>query len=70
MEQSLIKLPDVGKPGLISGGRCVRDGYQRGWGLQFTDLAQQVAADPLYQAALEASGGWSVMTTEKRMNLF
>ena len=34
------------------------------------DLAQQVAADKLYQAAAEASGGWSVMVEAKRMNLF
>ncbi|WP_309646185.1 TylF/MycF/NovP-related O-methyltransferase, partial [Phenylobacterium sp.] len=41
-----------------------------GWGLMHAGLAEKVAADPLYQAAVEASGGWSLMVEAKRMNLF
>lgn len=65
-----IELPSIGTPDTIHGGRSPRDGYQRGWGLMHTDLAQKVAADPLYQAAAAASDGWSLMVEAKRMNLF
>ena len=34
------------------------------------DLAQKVAADPLYQVAAQASGGWSLMVEARRTNLF
>lgn len=65
-----IELPNIGTPDTIVGGRSPRDGYQRGWGLMHADLAAQVAAHPLYQSAVEASGGWSLMVDAKRMNLF
>ena len=54
----------------IRGGRSIHDGYQRGCGLMHTDLPIAIAGDPLYQAAVEASGGWSIMTGAKRMDLF
>jgi predicted O-methyltransferase YrrM len=65
-----IELPTIGTPDTIIGGRSAKDGYQRGWGLMHAGLAEQVAADPLYRAAVEASGGWSLMVEAKRMNLF
>lgn len=54
----------------IRGGRSLHDGYQRGCGLMHTDLPAAIDADPLYRAAVEASGGWSIMTGAKRMDLF
>ena len=51
-------------------GRSVRDGYARGWGLQFTDLKQKVLADPLYQEACGLAAGKTVQVEENRMNLF
>jgi hypothetical protein len=54
----------------IRGGRSVHDGYQRGCGLMHTDLPAAIAADPLYRAAVEAAGGWSIMVDTKRMDLF
>jgi predicted O-methyltransferase YrrM len=54
----------------IAGGRSLHDGYQRGCGLMHTDMSERIEADPLYRAAVEASGGWSIMTGAKRMNLF
>jgi predicted O-methyltransferase YrrM len=36
-------------------GRVVREGYQRGWGLQYGGLREKVAADPLYQHALNTA---------------
>jgi len=51
-------------------GRSVRDGYARGWGLQFGKIAEQVSTDPLYLDAVAASGGRSVVSEHNRMNLF
>ncbi|HEY9236870.1 MULTISPECIES: TylF/MycF/NovP-related O-methyltransferase [Phenylobacterium] len=65
-----IALPEIGTPARVVRGRSIHDGYQRGWGLMHAGLAEQVARSPLYQAGLEASGGWSVMVEAKRMNLF
>lgn len=65
-----IVFPHVPMADAIAGGRSLHDGYQRGCGLMHTDMAQRIAADPLYRAAVEASGGWSIMVETKRMNLF
>jgi predicted O-methyltransferase YrrM len=51
-------------------GRSIRDGYARGWGLQFGKLREQVAADPLYQEAMQRVGGRSLMAEDNRKNLF
>ncbi len=50
--------------------RNVRDGYARGWGLQFGELKVKVAADPLYRAAFEAARGRTVVAEENRMNIY
>ena len=65
-----IVLPEIGTPPGVARGRSPRDGYQRGWGLMHTSLAQDIADHPLYRAGSEASGGWSLMVEAKRMNLF
>ena len=57
-------------PAAIRGGRSVRDGYARGWGLQFNNLAARVREDPLYREALALSEGRSVMGEANRMNLY
>jgi hypothetical protein len=67
-----IKLPDLRarvQPGVLR-GRCPNEGYQRGWGLEFGDLAQEVAAHPLYQEALAASRQRSIVHPHRLMNLF
>ena len=51
-------------------GRSVRDGYARGWGLEFGSLAAQVAADPLYREAAALTVGRSCLDEARRMNLF
>ncbi|HKE40826.1 MAG TPA: TylF/MycF/NovP-related O-methyltransferase [Casimicrobiaceae bacterium] len=64
-------LPDV--PWVAEGsrkGRAPRDGYVRGWGMQFRGLKDSVRADPLYQAACVAAGGRSVMAEDNRINLY
>jgi len=51
-------------------GRNVRDGYARGWGLEFGDLAAHVAADPLFVEASKLTTGRTLVTERRRMNLF
>jgi len=65
-----IVFPFVPLDDAITAGRSLHDGYQRGCGLMHTDMPVCIEADPLYRAAVEASGGWSIMAGPKRMNLF
>ena len=57
------------QPGLRN-GRSVRDGYVRGWGLEFGDLANRIRADPLYREAFEMAAGRTLVSETRRMNLF
>jgi len=50
--------------------RNIYEGYQRGWGLQFGGLKEQVLQDPLYQESCNLIAGRSIVTEENRMNLF
>jgi predicted O-methyltransferase YrrM len=64
-------LPDF--PALDSGlrlGRSVKDGYTRGWGIQFGALRDAVRSDPLYQKAARMGSGRSVVSEENRINLY
>lgn len=54
----------------IRNGRNVREGYARGWGLQFGDLKQKILADPLYQEALGMARGRTVQSEDNRMNMY
>ena len=64
-------LPELGgTPKELRNGRSIRDGYVRGWGLQFGDLRAQVRKDPLYTEALALSAGRTVVSEDNRMNLF
>jgi len=51
-------------------GRSVRDGYARGWGLQFTDLKSKLLADPLYREAVGLIRDRTVLVEENRLNIF
>jgi hypothetical protein len=60
-------------PALAQGlrqGRSVRDGYVRGWGIQFGELREQVRRDPLYKRAIAIARGRTVVSEDNRMNLF
>jgi hypothetical protein len=57
-------------PAGLRKGRSVHEGYQRGWGLEFGDLAARVEADPDYRAALAAAHGRTMVATPRLMNLF
>jgi predicted O-methyltransferase YrrM len=51
-------------------GRNPLDGYSRGWGLQFGDLAKKILADPIYRDAIKLAEGRTIQAELCRMNLF
>jgi hypothetical protein len=51
-------------------GRSPRDGYVRGWGLEFGGLASAVLADPLYRECYDLAEGRTIQATACRMNLY
>jgi len=57
------------EPG-VRRGRVPRDGYQRGWGLQFGDLRRFVEGEPAYVRALASIGLQSLLAAEKLANLY
>lgn len=57
-------------PNEIRQGRNVYEGYQRGWGVQCSDLRGKVLADPLYQEAFAVAADRTIMSEENRINLF
>ena len=57
-------------PDGIRNGRNVREGYSRGWGLEFGDLKDKVRADPLYQEAMGMAHGRTVQSEANRMNMY
>jgi hypothetical protein len=57
------------EPGLRL-GRSVKDGYTRGWGIQFGRLRDDVRSDPLYKKACKLASGRSVVSEDNRINLF
>lgn len=55
---------------LRGGGRNVRNGYARGWGLQFGDLRDKVRSDRLFKEASALIQGRTVVSEDNRMNIF
>jgi Macrocin-O-methyltransferase (TylF) len=68
MDSSLPEFKGMTKG--IRRGRNVYEGYQRGWGLQFGNLRNRVLCDPLYREAQAVSRSRTIMSEEKRMNIF
>lgn len=56
--------------GGIRKGRVPREGYVRGWGIQFKGLRDVVRQDALYQEASALAEGRSVMAEDNRINLY
>lgn len=50
--------------------RNVYEGYQRGFGLQFGDVAKQVLRDPLYRDAMRLAKGRTILSEHNRMNIY
>jgi hypothetical protein len=57
-------------PSRFRRGRSIGDGYFRGWGLQFGDLQEKIAADADWQHAIRFADGRAALSTERLMNLF
>lgn len=51
-------------------GRVPREGYIRGWGIQFRDVRDIVRRDDIYRDALALADGRSVMAEDNRINLY
>jgi hypothetical protein len=64
----LPSFPDI--PDGFRKGRCIREGYQRGWGLEFGELVAAISGDPDYQAALVAATDRTMVAVPRLMNLF
>ena len=62
-------LNDLDLPGGLRHGRCPKDGYARGWGLQFGELGELIRAEPLFQKALSAAE-LSLVQEDRLMNLY
>lgn len=61
----------------FSNGANAFEGYQRGWGLEysrssehFSDIVEQIRNDELYNFALSAAENLTVVSEERRMNMF
>jgi predicted O-methyltransferase YrrM len=57
-------------PDRIERGRNVRDGYLRGWGLQFDGLADRIAKEPLFAQAYQAARGRTIVAPLNLLNLY
>ena len=66
----MLKLPLFDEAPTRSRGRNIRSGYQRGWGLQFGDLAGQLHQDTLYNEAMKMAKGRTVVSEHNRMNIY
>jgi hypothetical protein len=44
----------------IKNGRSARDGYARGWGIEFGGLRDDVLSDPVYRDAHSLAGGRTI----------
>lgn len=67
----VLELPELA--GIAKGirhGRSIYEGYQRGWGIQFGELRQEIVRDPLYMRALDVSYDRTIMSEDNRMNIF
>ena len=57
-------------PDRVERGRNVRDGYRRGWGLQFNKLADRVAKEPLFAQAYQTARGRTIVAPLNLVNLY
>jgi predicted O-methyltransferase YrrM len=54
----------------IRKGRSPRDGYARGWGLEYGGLAEAILADPVYQECWRLAEGRTIQVLACRLNLY
>lgn len=51
-------------------GRNIREGYDRGWGLQFGRLRELILAEPLFHEARQVAADRSVMSDGNSLNMY
>jgi len=51
-------------------GRNIREGYDRGWGLQFGSLREEILSEPLFHEARQKAGDRSVMSDGNCLNMY
>jgi predicted O-methyltransferase YrrM len=51
-------------------GRCPREGYARGWALQFTDLGEKIRREESFERAATLAKGRTVVNDAKLANLY
>lgn len=51
-------------------GRNIKEGYDRGWGLQFGKLRSEILSEPLFREARKVAGNRSVMSEGNCLNLY
>ncbi|MBV8890318.1 MAG: hypothetical protein JO267_01915 [Alphaproteobacteria bacterium] len=66
----LSDLPRVPVDNVVLRGRNLYDGYQRGIGLQFTDLPGKIARDPDFREARELAGARTILGNHNLCNIF
>ena len=73
----MIKLPDLSsiKPSFnknenLKNYRNIFEGYQRGWGIQFGNLKEQILSQDDYKNALDICQNLTIVSEENRMNLY
>ena len=54
----------------VVNGRNIYQGYQRGWGLQFTDLPEKILQDSIYREAFELALERTILIEPNWMNIF
>ena len=54
----------------IKNGRSARDGYARGWGIEFGGLRDDVLSDPVYREAHSLASGRTIQAENCRINIF
>lgn len=54
----------------IRKGRSARDGYARGWGIEFGGLRESVLADPVYREAYALASGRTIQAENCRIDIF
>lgn len=57
-------------PDRIERGRNVREGYQRGWGMQFNKLGEQITKEPLFAQAYQLAKDRTIVSPHNLMNLY
>jgi len=74
-DRPLERLPEFeGMANVVAGGRSAYEGYQRGWGLEFGTLMDDLWRDPLFRMAYRTVRGdgriASLVSVQRLANLF